>query len=71
MQHIETRTWRWKVEPGMEDAFHDLQGWLLSSQRDAEIETADMERARLSAGNSPFQSCCRRPLRSPCCALAA
>ena len=34
------RTWRWQVEPGMEDAFQDLLGWMLPSQRGAEIETA-------------------------------
>jgi hypothetical protein len=35
------RTWRWRVEPGMEDAFQELMGWMLSSQRGAEVETAD------------------------------
>jgi len=35
------RAWHWQIEPGMEDAFQDLQGWLLSSQRDAEMETAN------------------------------
>jgi len=35
------RAWRWRVEPGMEDAFQDLQGWMLSSQQDAEMETAN------------------------------
>jgi hypothetical protein len=34
------RAWRWRVEPGMENAFQDLLGWMLSGQRDAEIETA-------------------------------
>jgi len=65
MRNTKRRTWHWKVEPGMEDAFHDLQAWLLSSQRDAEIETANKP-----AGNSSIQSRCRRPLRSPCCVWA-
>ena len=34
------RAWRWRVEPGMEDAFQDLLGWMLPSQRGAEVETA-------------------------------
>ena len=40
-QNRNGRVWHWRVEPGMEDAFQDLQGWLLSSQRDAEMETAN------------------------------
>jgi hypothetical protein len=40
-QNRNGRAWHWRVEPGMEDAFQDLQGWLLSSQRDAEMETAN------------------------------
>ncbi len=39
-QNGNSRTWRWSVEPGMEDAFQDLLGWMLPSQRNAEIETA-------------------------------
>jgi len=35
------RAWRWQVEPGMEDAFQDLLGWMLPSQRGAEVATAD------------------------------
>jgi hypothetical protein len=34
------RAWRWRVEPGMENAFQDLLGWMLPGQRGAEIETA-------------------------------
>jgi hypothetical protein len=34
------RAWRWRVEPGMEDAFQDLLGWMLPGQRGAEVETA-------------------------------
>ena len=34
------RAWRWRVEPGMEDAFQDLLGWMLPSQQHAEVETA-------------------------------
>ena len=70
MQDIKTRTWHWKVEPGMEDAFDDLQGWLLSSQASAEIETTDT-RARLSASYSPFQIRYRCPSQFCCCAQAA
>jgi hypothetical protein len=40
-QNRNGRAWHWQIEPGMEDAFQDLQGWLLSSQRDAEMETAN------------------------------
>jgi hypothetical protein len=40
-QNRNGRAWRWRIEPSMEDAFQDLQGWLLSSQRDAEMETAN------------------------------
>jgi hypothetical protein len=40
------RVWRWRVEPGMEEAFEDLQSWLLPSQREATVETAALaERA--------------------------
>jgi hypothetical protein len=35
-----TRGWSWRVEPGMDGAFRNLLGWLLSSQRDAPVETA-------------------------------
>jgi len=36
----EPRRWRWRVEPGKEEAFEHLRGWLLRSQRDAPVETA-------------------------------
>ena len=40
------RAWRWRVEPGMEEAFEGLQSWLLPSQREATVETAALaERA--------------------------
>jgi len=39
-QNANGRAWRWRVEPGMEDAFQDLLGWMLPGQRGAEIETA-------------------------------
>jgi len=71
MWHTKSRVWRWKVEPGMEDAFDDLLGWMLSSQRDTETETAAIETAKLSAVGSPFRTCCRRPMRFRCCARAA
>ena len=34
------RAWRWRVEPGMEEAFQDLLGWMLPGQQRAEVETA-------------------------------
>lgn len=40
-QNRNGRAWRWRIEPGMEEAFQDLLGWQLSSQRDAEMETAN------------------------------
>jgi hypothetical protein len=33
--------WRWRIEPGMEEAFRDLQRWLLAGQRDAEVQRDD------------------------------
>jgi len=36
-----SRRWRWRIEPGMEEAFRDLQRWLLAGQRDAEIQRDD------------------------------
>jgi hypothetical protein len=36
----EPRRWHWRVEPGKEEAFEHLRGWLLRSQRDALVETA-------------------------------
>jgi len=65
MWHTKSSVWRWKVEPGMGDAFDDLLGWMLSSQRDTEIETAAM-----SPGNSPSQRFRPRPLWSHCCGTA-
>jgi len=47
------RVWRWRVEPGMEDAFEDLLGWLLSGQRDAIVEKAT------SAPALRAPQCCR------------
>jgi hypothetical protein len=32
------RAWQWRVESGMDGAFRNLLGWLLSSQRDAPVE---------------------------------
>jgi len=34
------RAWQWRVESGMDGAFRNLLGWLLSSQRDAPMEQA-------------------------------
>jgi hypothetical protein len=41
--------WRWRIEPGMEEAFEDLQGWLLSSQQEvpAEMTAPSQGAARL------------------------
>ena len=66
MLNTEKRVWQWKVEPGMEDAFDDLQGWLLSSQRDTEVETA-----RVLPANPPSQRLHGHPLWSRCCARVA
>ena len=66
MWDTKTRIWRWKVEPGVEGAFDDLLGWMLSSQRDTEVEAA-----AVSPGNSPSQRLRRRALWSRCCARAA
>lgn len=32
--------WQWRVEPGMEGVFGSLLGWFLSSEREANVETA-------------------------------
>jgi hypothetical protein len=65
MLDMKTRIWRWKVEPGMEEAFDDLLGWLLSGQRSAAIEAAAMP---------PRDNQSQRPRRSPlwsrCCSRA-
>jgi len=34
------RAWRWRIEPGMGEAFRDLLGWFLPSQQGAASETA-------------------------------
>jgi hypothetical protein len=62
MLHTEKRVWQWKIEPGMEDAFDDLLGWLLSSQRGAEIEAKDA-----SPRTTPLQHIRRRALWARCC----
>jgi len=44
------RAWQWRVESGMDGAFRNLLGWLLSSQRDAPVEPAsDQQRAAPAA----------------------
>lgn len=57
------RAWRWRVEPGMEEAFEHLQDWLLPSHRDTVPE---------SAGTAPPQQD-PEPYRPAlvCCAQAA
>ena len=57
--------WRWRIEPGMEEAFGDLQDWLLSSQRDAVPEAARTVSSPQRA--DPVRYC----LPSVCCAQAA
>ena len=46
--------WQWRVESGMDGAFRNLLGWLLSSQRDAPVEPAStaQERAASTAPES-------------------
>ena len=66
MWNSEGRGWQWKVEPGMEDAFDDLLGWLLSSQRDTEVETV-----KVLSTSPPSHRSDRRALWSRCCARAA
>jgi hypothetical protein len=41
---VEPRRWRWRVEPGKEEAFEHLRGWLLRSQGDPLVETAATSR---------------------------
>jgi hypothetical protein len=60
------RVWRWTVEPGMEDAFDDLLGWLLSAHRSAEIEAAAMPPREMQSQHQR-----RHPLWSRCCTRAA
>lgn len=52
------RPWRWRVEPGMEQAFGSLLGWLLSSQRQAKVEVARSqgEPPRVSAEQEALES---------------
>ena len=66
MWNTEKRVWQWKVEPGMEDAFDDLLGWLLSSQRETEVETV-----RVLPVNPTSERLRRHPMWSRCCARAA
>ena len=69
------RAWRWRVEPGMDGAFRSLLGWLLSSQRDAPVETPSTGQAEATTaaqvpaplaetGGDSFR-CCGFP--SACC----
>ena len=34
------RAWRWRIEPGMGEAFRHLLGWFLPSQQEAAVGTA-------------------------------
>jgi len=44
------RVWHWRVEPGMEEAFEYLRGWVLPSQQATTVETA-----ALAEGPAPLQ----------------
>ena len=46
--------WRWRVEPGMDGAFRNLLGWLLSSQREVPVEAVSPAR-RSAAWPAPKQ----------------
>jgi hypothetical protein len=59
------RAWRWRVEPGMGEAFEHLQDWLLPSQRDEVLVSAEAATPQQEA--EPAR-CCRLTL---CCAQAA
>jgi hypothetical protein len=37
---VQPRRWRWRVEPGKEEQFEHLRGWLLRSQREDLVEIA-------------------------------
>jgi len=43
----------------MEGAFHDLQGWLLSGQREAAVESGSTMPVNRSAGSASLRTCCR------------
>lgn len=70
------RAWRWNIEPGMEGAFRSLLGWLLSSQREAPVETSSPVQAEttttaqapkpLATKRGDSVRCCGYP--SACCA---
>ena len=59
VQNSEEPVWSWRVEPGMEEAFQNLLGWLLSSQRGAEIETAAASRSGAPQLSRCLPACCR------------
>lgn len=46
------RVWRWRIEPDMEEAFQELLGWLLSGQRNAEMETVDRPLGSMNSGGN-------------------
>ncbi len=50
------RTWRWRIEPGMEEAFRDLLGWLLSSQQGAPAEMAPPIAQVEAASTAPVEA---------------
>ena len=61
----EQRVWLWRVEPGMEETFENLRGWLLHGARHAPVEMTALSRgsdARLlgRAHSMPAGVRCRR-----------
>jgi hypothetical protein len=41
------RAWRWRIEPGMGEAFRDLLGWFLPSEQEAAVKTATLAQGAL------------------------
>ena len=56
------RGWRWRTEPGMEEAFEDLQGWLLSSQQEVPEEMTAPYQGAVQPGEGP---CLGAPDQNP------
>ena len=54
--------WSWRIEPGMEGAFEDLQRWFLPSQRGAAVETPALT---VGAGEPGEETRSREPRQSP------
>jgi hypothetical protein len=56
------RGWRWRIEPGMEEAFEHLQGWFLSSQREVPAEMTAPSQGAAQLGE---EACLGAPDQSP------